>query len=110
MLDSELFDLPARAHNARWSEQSEKFATGEVLHTLLMDGARIVGVVFMQEKPLHGGRRVRVYLITVRYTNGEVQRLSLVENPYVSRLLAEQGAQVIRLNWRKDSIAPAAVR
>jgi hypothetical protein len=101
--ESELFEHPTRSHTVHWSEQSEKFATGEVLHGLLMEGARIVGVVFMQEKPLLGGRRVRVYLVTLHSTNGDVQRLSLVENPYVSRLLSEHGAQVIRMNWRKGA-------
>ncbi|MFN8379964.1 MAG: hypothetical protein U0452_14970 [Anaerolineae bacterium] len=107
-MDTELFEVPTRTHVAHWSEQSEKYATGEVLHGLLMEGARICGVVFMQEKPLLGGRRVRVYLVNLREQNGENHRLALIENPYVSRLLQEYGAQVIRMNWRKGAPAGTA--
>lgn len=104
-VDSELFEVPARSHTTHWSEQSEKYATGEVLHGLLLEGAHICGVVFMQEKPLHGGRRMRVYIVNLRESNGEFHRLALVENPYVARLLHEHGAQVIRMNWRKGTVA-----
>jgi len=100
-IDTELFEVPARIQTAHWSEVSEKYATGEVLHSLLLHGAHICGVVFMQEKPLHGDRRVRVYLINLCEQNGEGHRLALVENPYVTRLLHEYGAQIIRMNWRK---------
>jgi hypothetical protein len=109
-VETELFERPIQHPTAHWSGQSEQFATGEVLHTLLLDGAHIAGVVFMQEKPLNSGRRDRIYLVTLHLPDGDAQRLSLVENPYVSRLLAENGAQVIRMNWRKDAVRPVAVR
>ena len=109
-VESELFERPAHQPTAHWSGRSEQFATGEVLHGLLLSGAHISGVVFMQEKPLNGGRRVRVYLVTLHLPDGDAQRLALVENPYVSRLLLENGAQVIRMNWRKDSVRPVSAR
>ena len=103
--ETEFFEYPHRTTSVHWSKESEQFATGEVLHSMLMEGARISGVVFMQEKPLLGGRRVRVYWVTLHTPGDEPHRLLLVENPYVSRLLHEYGAQVIRMNWRKGAVS-----
>lgn len=110
LLDNELFDVPTRTPAVHWSEHSAQYATGEVLHHLLHEGARILGVVFLQEKPLLGGRRAHIYLVNLADPQRGAHRLALVENPYVTRLLHDCGAQIIRLNWRKDNVAAAASR
>lgn len=102
LIDNELFEPHARLH-AHWSPQSEKYATGEVLHALLNEGMHIRGVVFLQQKPLNGGRRANIYVVTLQRHNTDSMRLLLVENPYVLRLLKDSGAQIIHMNWRKDT-------
>jgi hypothetical protein len=106
LFDNERFEsgrLPA----AHWSEDSQQYATGEVLHALLNEGMHICGVVFLQQKPLAGGRNARIYLVTLQRHDSPPKRLALVENPYVTRLLKDCGAQIIRLNWRKDATVRA---
>ncbi|HYO89810.1 MAG TPA: hypothetical protein VER79_14265 [Candidatus Limnocylindrales bacterium] len=103
LFNNELFETGTRLSSAHWSEVSEQYATGEVLHSLLNEGMHITGVVFLQQKPLSGGRRAHIYLVNLQRHDAPAMRLALVENPYVTRLLHDCGAQIIHLNWRKDS-------
>ncbi len=105
LFDNELFEMRTRLPSPHWSEDSQQYATGEVLHALLDEGMHISGVVFLQQKPLSGGRRAHIYLVTLQRHDAPAMRLALVENPYVTRLLRDCGAQIIRLNWRKDATA-----
>lgn len=104
LFDRELFET-SRLPAVHWAEDSQQLATGEVLHALLDEGMHICGVVFLQQKPLGGGRRAHIYLVTLQRHDLQPVRLALVENPYVTRLLQDCGAQIIRLNWRKDATA-----
>ncbi|HYO87824.1 MAG TPA: hypothetical protein VER79_04200, partial [Candidatus Limnocylindrales bacterium] len=81
LIENELFASESRSYSAHWSEHSEQYATGEVLHALLNEGMHIRGVVFVQQKPLLGGRRANVYLVTLQRHDADPMRLALVENP-----------------------------
>ena len=40
--ETEFFEYPHRTTSVHWSKESEQFATGEVLHSMLMEGARVI--------------------------------------------------------------------
>lgn len=93
-------DMPVTYRH--WSPFSEKYTGGDALVTALDDGWKVRGVVFRQEFWLAGVRRVCLYHVELE-RNSETNRMIVVQNPYVTRLLYDSDAQVVLINQRKET-------
>ena len=97
---SDEMDTPANYRH--WNPFSEKYTGGDALVTALDEGWKVRGVVFRQELWLAGVRRVCLYHIELE-RGGETQRMVVLQNPYVNRLLYGSDAQVVLINQRKQT-------
>lgn len=100
--DPELFNPNALEQNHHWSPNSEAFASGEALLQALDNGWQVQGVIFRQEFWLAGGRRTYIYHLTLR-RDGDVLKMALVYNPFISRFIHRMGVQVVQQNERKSN-------
>lgn len=91
------FDDEGRRH---WSE-SEKFSPADALLSALEQGWQIHGIVFKQEYWHTAGRRVPVFHFKLE-RDDIITPMSVVENPFITRLLCDMKVRVVRLNERKQ--------
>jgi hypothetical protein len=85
-----------------WHPQSEKYTGGDALLTAIDEGWMVEGVIFRQEFWLAGVRRVCVFHIDLR-RGDETAKMLVMQNPYVTRMVHELGAQVVLINQRKQT-------
>lgn len=84
-----------------WSPSCERYTGGDALTTAIEAGWRIKGVIFRQEFWLAGVRRVCVFHIDLERAD-EIEKMTVVHNPYVIRYIRELGAQVVQINQRRE--------
>src|SRR5215213_10965032 len=83
-----------------WSPVSEKYTGGDALLTAIDEGWKVDGVIFRQEFWLAGVRRVCVFHVDLR-RGDETAKMLVMQNPYVTRMVHDLGAQVVLINQRK---------
>lgn len=84
-------DIIAYRH---WHAQSEMFAGGDSLTTALFLGWTMSENVSLEEHWYAGTRRVAVYYFELTRDN-ETVTMPVIGNPFVDRLIAMNGTQVI---------------
>jgi hypothetical protein len=87
-----------------WCPVSEKFASGDALLSALDQGWTVEGVVFREDHWAAGVRRVPIYHIKLIRAE-ECITMVIVQNPFVQRLVANLGVQVVLMNQRKEEVA-----
>src|SRR5690554_6563261 len=97
--DADMFD-PKEGEKYYWSPTSQDYASGEALLAALDNGWQVDGVIFRQEIWLTVGRRTNLYHITL-IRDGEVIKMKMVDNPFITRLIHRLKIQVVRVNERK---------
>lgn len=103
-IQNELVREPATI-TRHWSPRSENYATGDALFRALDEGCEIDGVIFKQESWFGGSRRTLVYHVFLRQPGGTTStRMTLVDNPYLSRMIYTLNVQVVQLNERKRTV------
>src|SRR5215813_1975581 len=85
-----------------WHAESETYTGGDALVTALDEGWVVDGVIFRQEFWLAGVRRVCVFHIDLR-RGEESAKMLVMQNPYVTRMVHDLGAQVVLINQRKQT-------
>lgn len=69
-----------------WSPDTEHFAGGDALVTMMMRGWELGPTVYMEYKHFGGNRRVRLYHCILSNRGHEID-MPVVHNPYVNRLI-----------------------
>jgi hypothetical protein len=77
-----------------WHAQSEHFAGGDCLATLLLTGWTIKNAVFMDTYWLAGTRQVHVFHFEVSRGDASVS-IPVLGNPYVDRLIQQYDLMVV---------------
>lgn len=86
-----------------WHPQSQKYAGGDQLATLLYFGWQLKSVVFVQRFGQPGGRQVSVYHFELTRDRESVS-MPVVGNPFVRRLIVEQGLRLVNLAADKHKL------
>lgn len=79
-----------------WHGPSQKFAGGDSLMTALFLGWSLKKVVLLEKHWRTGARRMNIYHFEL-FREDEVMAMPVLANPYVERLIAEQGLEVVAL-------------
>lgn len=82
-----------------WSPNSEAYAGGDGLITLLAQGWELAETVYTETVDYNGMRRAIVYHVEVR-RGEQAMVMQVVHNPYVSRLIAHHGLNVRPISER----------
>lgn len=69
-----------------WHPDSEKYAGGDALVTLLSNGWEIQREVGVEDRFFAGLRSVSVYHLTLK-RGDEVMRMPVIRNPYINRII-----------------------
>lgn len=92
-----------------WHSQSEYYAGGDALATALFKGWKPKHVVLL-ERHWHGGsRHINVYHFELQ-RGAESVAMPVLGNPYVERLIAEQGLRVVPLSKNRSALAVKTIR
>jgi hypothetical protein len=94
MFSNDLQDQDAKRH---WCAHCEKYCGGDTLLIALEDGWIAKGVIFRQTFWLQHKRQINVFHITLQRSQRLIQ-LSVIDNPFVNRLLQQMDCQVVQLN------------
>ncbi|NWG17650.1 MAG: hypothetical protein HXY41_13570 [Chloroflexi bacterium] len=90
-----------------WHPRSERYAGGDQLATALYLGWRAKSVVLLEKRWLGGARQINIYHFEL--TRGsDSMAMPVIGNPYVNRLIAQQGLRVTNLS--KPAAAPLVQR
>jgi hypothetical protein len=76
-----------------WSAISEPFAGGDALITRLNDGWQLKETVFVEEYWHAGVRLVTIYHFELE-RDGETEKMPVLSNPYVNRILRDLPVQM----------------
>jgi hypothetical protein len=91
-----------------WDSQSEQYTGGDSLSTALYQGWALAETVEMAEYWYAGTRRVAVYHFRLE-RDGACVNMPVIGNPFVERLLSEQGCRVVALGERQPVEADVRV-
>jgi len=83
-----------------WHPQSELYAGGDALATAVFLGWKTKDVVLMERRWQGGSRRINIYHFELTL-GSESMAMPVVGNPYVERLIIEQGLRVVQLSKNK---------
>lgn len=92
-----------------WSPQSEDYAGGDALATALYLGWKTKDMVLVERRWQGGSRRINIYHFEL--TRGsETMAMPILCNPYVERLVLEQGLRLAHLSKNKPALPVKAIR
>lgn len=83
-----------------WSPNSEKYAGGDGLLTMIYRGWQVKNPVMLEERMFAGMRQVNIYHITLE-RNGETVTMPVIHNPFINRMIAGNKIQLIPYNSQK---------
>ncbi|GIL14255.1 MAG: hypothetical protein BroJett038_29750 [Chloroflexota bacterium] len=86
-----------------WHFRSQKYAGGDQLATALHLGWQAKEVVLLEKRWLGGARQINIFHFELT-RGGDSIAMPVIGNPYVNRLIAEQGLRVVNLS--KPAAAP----
>lgn len=84
-----------------WNAQSEKYAGADGLLTMIYNGWNMKPEVLREERWFAGMRLVYIYHITLE-RDGEVVKMPVIHNPYISRMIARHDINVVPMS--KDKV------
>jgi hypothetical protein len=91
-----------KERHLHWSQQSQVYASAEVLTQRMRDGWRLGDVAAVETFYYGGYRWVEVYYFTLLRGESRME-LPVLANPVVLRLIHERGLSVVRVNtYRGD--------
>lgn len=80
-----------------WHPQSEVYAGGDALATALFEGWKPKIIVLLEHHWHGGSRRINIYHFELQ-RGGSTMAMPVLGNPYVERLISEQGLRVVHLS------------
>lgn len=83
-----------------WHPQSQPYAGGDALATAIFLGWKVKDVVLMECRWQGGSRRINIYHFELT-RGGDTLAMPVLCNPYVERLVLEQGLRVVHLSKNK---------
>jgi hypothetical protein len=92
-MDESFIDFEPADVKRHWNSESEKFAGGDAVASMMNAGWRLKAVLSREHRQLSGTRQVLIYHIELD-RDGQRRQLRVVCNPYITRLLAWHGLQV----------------
>ncbi len=92
-----------------WHPQSEPYAGGDALATALFMGWKSKNIVLLEHHWLGGSRRINIYHFELLHGDQSVA-MPVISNPYVERLIVEQGLRVVHLSRSRPVLAVKTMR
>lgn len=79
-----------------WSPNSEKYAGGDGLITMLDRGWEMHGEAVLEFKRYGEGRFVTIYHVTLE-RDGEQMSMPVVHNPYINKILRSLNVRIVEM-------------
>ena len=79
-----------------WHSQSEPYAGGDALVTMLTEGWRICHDVYVEDRFFAGLRSVSVYHLELE-RDGQRIKMPVIRNPYINRVVREGDFRLLPL-------------
>ncbi|MBI5667561.1 MAG: hypothetical protein HZC41_06095 [Chloroflexi bacterium] len=92
-----------------WQPQSEYYAGGDALATALYLGWQASDIVLLERRWQGGSRRINIYHFELS-RGDDTMAMPVLGNPYVERLIAEQGLRVAHLSKNKPTLPVKTIR
>ncbi|PJF30096.1 MAG: hypothetical protein CUN52_05000 [Phototrophicales bacterium] len=83
-----------------WHPESEKYAGGDALVTLLAEGWEIQREVGVEDRFFAGLRSVSVYHLTLK-RGDETMKMPVIRNPYINRIIRLGGYEQVNIEDMK---------